>query len=132
MRSARALAGAAAALLLAFAAIAQDTVPVPKLAARVTDLTGTLSTAQRDSIEQRLRAFEEAKGSQVAVLLVPTLGPETIEEFAGRVADTWQLGRKGVDDGVLNPQQPSFDGAGNLIFLDPDNKQVKRVPAAEL
>jgi uncharacterized protein len=101
MRWARAWAAAAAAALVAFAALAQDAIPVPRLAARVTDQTGTLSTAQRDALEAKLRAFEEAKGSQVAVLLVPTVGSETIEEFAGRVADSWQLGRKGVDDGVL-------------------------------
>src|SRR5687767_3200422 len=101
MRWARALAGAAAALLVALAAIAQDAVPVPKLATRVTDQTGTLSVEQRDALEAKLRAFEESKGSQVAVLLVPTLGGEAIEDFAGRVADSWQLGRKGVDDGVL-------------------------------
>jgi uncharacterized protein len=35
------------------------------------------------------------------VLIVPTIGTETIEEFAGRVTDEWKLGRKGVDDGVL-------------------------------
>src|SRR5688500_17667108 len=101
MRWGRALAGAAAALLVALAAIAQDALAVPKLVARVTDQTGTLSAEQRDALEARLRAFEEAKGSQVAVLLEPTLGGEAIEDFAGRVADTWQLGRKGVDDGVL-------------------------------
>src|SRR5687768_7117531 len=100
MRWVRALAGAAA-LLVALAVLAQDAIPVPKLAARVTDQTGTLSAAQRDALEAKLTAFEEAKGSQVAVLVVPTLGSETIEEFAGRVADAWQLGRKEVDDGVL-------------------------------
>src|SRR5213078_811241 len=51
--------------------------------------------------DAKLAAFEQAKGSQVAVLLVPSIGSETIEEFAGRVTDAWQLGRKGVDDGVL-------------------------------
>src|SRR6187402_2607565 len=100
MRLARAWAGAAA-LLLAIAALAQEPVPVPRLSARVIDQTGTLSAAQRDGLEAKLRAFEEARGAQVAVLLVPTLGTEAIEDFAGRVADSWQLGRKGVDDGVL-------------------------------
>jgi len=101
MRWARALAGAAVALGVALGAAAQDAIPVPKLETRVTDQTGTLTAAQRDGLESRLRAFEEAKGSQVAVLLVPTIGGEAIEEFAGRVADSWALGRKGVDDGVL-------------------------------
>src|SRR5687767_11983728 len=98
------LARAAAAcmcLLLAFAAAAQDAAPVPKLAARVTDLTGTLTAAERDTLEAKLAAFEQARGSQVAVLLVPSIGQETVEEFAGRVTDEWKLGRKGVDDGVL-------------------------------
>jgi uncharacterized protein len=99
----RLLAGAAA-LIFAFGVLAQapeGAVPVPKLVTRVTDQTGTLTTADRERLEEKLRAFEAAKGSQVAVLLVPTIGSEVIEEFAGRVADAWQLGRKGVDDGVL-------------------------------
>src|SRR5574338_44028 len=76
-------------------------VPVPALKARVTDLTGTLSAAQRTALEERLAAFEARKGSQIAVLLVPTTQPETIEQYGIRVAEQWKLGRKGVDDGVL-------------------------------
>jgi uncharacterized protein len=87
------------AALSAVAALAATS--VPKLATRVTDLAGTLSAAQRDALESKLAAFENQRGSQVAVLIVPTIGDETIEEFAGRVTDEWQLGRKGVDDGVL-------------------------------
>lgn len=87
------------ALVLALGASAQ--VPVPKLTARVIDQTGALTAAQRDALEGKLRDFEQKRGSQVAVLIVPTIGDETIEEFAGRVTDAWQLGRKGVDDGVL-------------------------------
>ncbi len=100
----RLLTGSAALLLAAFAAVAAtptDPIPVPRLAAHVVDLTGTLSAAERDALDAKLRAFESARGSQVAVLLVPSIGPETIEEFAGRVTDEWKLGRKGVDDGVL-------------------------------
>ena len=76
-------------------------VPVPTLQARVTDLTNTLTEAQRSSLEARLAAFEAEKGSQIAVLLVPTTQPETIEQYSIRVAEQWKLGRKGVDDGVL-------------------------------
>ncbi len=85
----------------AFAATPTDPIPVPKLTARVTDLTGSLTAPERDSIEAKLADFEAKKGSQVAILLVPSIGPETIEEFAGRVTDEWKLGRKGVDDGAL-------------------------------
>jgi uncharacterized protein len=93
---------AIAAILAALAAVAAlAATPVPKLEKRVTDLAGTLTEPQRDALEAKLADFEKRRGSQVAVLVVPTIGDETIEEFAGRVADTWALGRKGVDDGVL-------------------------------
>lgn len=80
---------------------AQTSQPVPGLNARVTDQTGTLSADQRSRLEAKLAAFEAQKGAQIAVLLVPTVQPETIEQYSIRVLDTWKLGRKGVDDGVL-------------------------------
>lgn len=74
---------------------------VPALKARVTDTTGTLNSQQSAALEQTLAEFEARKGAQVAVLLVPTSQPETIEEYSVRVFEAWKLGRKGVDDGVL-------------------------------
>jgi len=82
-------------------ALAQEVQPVPKLAVRVTDLTETLSQDQRSSLEAKLADFERRKGAQIAVLVVPTVKPETIEEFSIRVMEGWKLGRKGVNDGVL-------------------------------
>jgi len=80
--------------------------PVPSLAARVTDLTGTLTAEQQTALEQKLAAFEARKGSQLAVLIVPTTHPEEIEQYSIRVVDKWKLGRgtvggKKVDDGAL-------------------------------
>jgi len=95
------LIGSAFAAWLALAGAAQAEVPVPVLSARVTDLSGTLTVQQRTELERQLAAFEREKGSQIAVLLVPTTQPETIEQYGIRVVDQWQLGRKGVDDGVL-------------------------------
>lgn len=89
-----------AALLLVPMLVLAD-VAVPPLKARVTDLTGTLDAAQKSALEQKLAAFEAKKGAQVAVLMLPTTQPETIEQYAVRVEETWKLGRKGVDDGVL-------------------------------
>jgi uncharacterized protein len=76
-------------------------VAVPTLKARVTDLTNTLTPAQTASIEQQLLALEQRKGSQLAVLIVPTTQPEAIEQYSLRVVEAWKLGRKGVDDGAL-------------------------------
>lgn len=91
----------AALALLALAGGVRAEVAVPPLQARVTDLTGTLSAEQKAKLEGELQAFEAKKGSQIAVLLVPTTEPETIEQYSIRVAEQWKLGRKGVDDGVL-------------------------------
>ena len=73
---------------------------VPALTARVTDLTGTLSGEAVTRIEAKLADLEAKKGSQIAVLIVPTTQPEDIDQFGIRVEDAWKLGRKGVDDGA--------------------------------
>lgn len=91
----------AAFLLALFAHVAHAEVAVPPLQARVTDLTQTLTPAQQSELEQTLQAFEARKGSQIAVLIVPTTQPEEIEQYAIRVAEAWKLGRKGIDDGAL-------------------------------
>ncbi|WP_273027930.1 TPM domain-containing protein [Massilia timonae] len=75
--------------------------PVPKLATRVTDQAGMLDAAQRQRLEAVLADYEAKTGSQIAVLLVNSTEPEAIEQYSIRVTDAWQLGRKGVDDGVL-------------------------------
>ena len=80
---------------------AEGLVPVPPLQARLTDLTKTLSAEQQAALEQTLRAFETKKGTQIAVLIVPTTKPEEIEQYALRVVELWKLGRKKVDDGAL-------------------------------
>lgn len=92
---------AAALVLFAFGVGAQALVAVPSLKSPVTDLTGTLTAEQVAALDAKLRAFEQSKGSQVAVLIVPTTQPEEIEQYSIRVAQAWKLGRKGVDDGAI-------------------------------
>lgn len=74
---------------------------VPYLTGRVVDLAELISESDRRRIEGKLVTFEEESGSQVAVLTVPSLEGEAIEDYAIRVAETWQLGRAEVDNGVL-------------------------------
>jgi uncharacterized protein len=76
-------------------------VAIPSLRAHITDLTGLLTSQQKDALERELTAFEAAKGSQIAVLILPTTKPEAIEQYSMRVVEQWKLGRKSVDDGVL-------------------------------
>jgi len=78
-----------------------DEVAVPTLKQRVTDLTGTLDPNQQAALESRLAQYEQVKGSQIAILIVPSTQPEAIEQYSIRVTDAWKIGRKGVDDGLL-------------------------------
>jgi uncharacterized protein len=98
-----ALAGAAFLLAASPAdrAMAQAQRPIPPLQSRVTDLTGTLTAAERTQLESRLAEFESRKGAQIAVLLVPSTQPEEIEQYSIRVVDAWKLGREKPDDGAL-------------------------------
>lgn len=75
--------------------------PIPAYSARVVDTIGLLQPDEKARLEQKLQAFEERKGSQVAVLIVDTTQPEEIEQYSIRVADAWKPGRKGVDDGAI-------------------------------
>jgi len=97
---------AAFAFVALSAASAQETSrdtlqPIPPLTAHVTDLTGTLSQGERQALEAKLAAWETRTTDQLAVLIVPTTQPETIEQYGIRVAEAWKLGQKGRDNGVL-------------------------------
>ncbi len=89
------------ALLLCWAFAAWADVAVPPLTGRVVDQTGTLSAADIAGLTQTLRGLELRKGSQIAVLIVPTTAPETIEQYSIRVAEAWKIGRRKIDDGAL-------------------------------
>ncbi|MDA8259621.1 MAG: TPM domain-containing protein [Betaproteobacteria bacterium] len=87
--------------LLPATAGAADLVPLPALSARVTDLTGTLDATQRGRLEAQLAAIDRSGRAQIAILLLPTTQPETIEQFGIRLAEAWKVGRKGADNGVI-------------------------------
>src|ERR1700716_4606966 len=86
-------------LCWAFAAFAD--VAVPPLSGRVVDQTATLSSGDIAALTQTLKNLEARKGSQVAVLIVPTTAPETIEQYSIRVAEAWKIGGKKIEDGAL-------------------------------
>lgn len=78
-----------------------ELVAIPELSSRVTDLTQTLSANEQAQLEQKLAAFEAKKGSQIALLIVPTTQPEDIAQYSIRVVEKWKIGREKVDDGLL-------------------------------
>ncbi|MDW8311403.1 MAG: TPM domain-containing protein [Burkholderiales bacterium] len=92
----------ASALSVLSAASAQEGLaPIPPLGARVTDTVNLLPAAERSSLEARLGSFEQKTGGQLAILIVATTQPETIEQYALRVAETWKIGQAQRDNGVV-------------------------------
>lgn len=75
--------------------------PIPALSTPVTDVTNTLSAPEQQALTQKLASFAQEKGSQIAVLIVPTTQPEDIAQYSLRVAEAWKIGREKEDDGVL-------------------------------
>ena len=89
---------AAVALAAAPCLLARD---VPFLSGRINDTADMIPAEFRERLEGTLAAFEKDTGAQVAVLTIDSLGGEVLEDYSLKVAQTWKLGRKGVDDGVL-------------------------------
>ena len=83
---------------LAIPAVALD---VPQLTGRIVDLAHILPSATVESLTTRLSAHEAQSSNQAAVLIVPSLEDDSLEEFSHRVSTTWKLGQKGTDNGVL-------------------------------
>ena len=74
---------------------------VPPLVAHVNDSAGMLSEAERTQLEQQLTSYEQKSGNQFALLTIPTLAGDALESFSIRVVESWKLGQKGKDNGLL-------------------------------
>jgi len=85
---------------------------VPFLSGRIVDNAGVLSSAAATELDNLLRAYEDSTGNQFAVLIISALDGENLEEFSHRVAETWKLGKKGVDNGAL-------------LFIAKDDRQLR-------
>jgi uncharacterized protein len=84
---------------IAVAALALDVPPSPR--GRVSDYTGTLTGSQTRELDEHLARFEQKTTNQVAVVLIPTLGGDSLEDYSIRLAEKWQVGRRGRDNGVI-------------------------------
>ena len=80
---------------------AQGVLPVPALTGHVMDSTGTLTAEQQKALEGKLTTFEQSRGAQVVILMIPSTQPEDIAAYAQRIGDNWKIGRKSIGDGLL-------------------------------
>jgi uncharacterized protein len=92
---------ALAATLVCLAGVAVSALDVPYLTGRVVDNANILKPETRGRISAASKAHEDSTGNQIAVLTVPSIKPDTIEDYAVKVFEAWKLGQKGKDNGVL-------------------------------
>jgi uncharacterized protein len=85
-------------LVLSLRAVALE---VPELQTRVTDLSGTLTSDEKTSLEARLQELETTDSTQIAVLIIPSLEGESLESYSIRVVEAWKLGQKEKNNGAL-------------------------------
>ena len=81
--------------------VAAQGLEIPRLTGRVVDRAGILSRAEQHALSVQLERFAKQKGPQFAVLILPSLEGEVIEQFSIRVVDQWKLGNEKRDDGLL-------------------------------
>jgi len=118
---------------------------VPPLQARVNDRAHVLTPAQSDALERKLAAFELETTHQIAVLTVPSLEGDPIEDFSIRVVEAWKLGREDADNGILvlvapNDRQARIEVGRGLEGVIPDaiasrilrNQMIPRFQAGDV
>lgn len=87
-------------LLISFSGFSQ--LAIPELwGTRVHDEAKVLSQGFVTQLEQLLKAQEDSTSNQIAVLIVPSLENEAIEDYTLRVSEAWKLGQENKDNGVL-------------------------------
>jgi len=88
-------------LLCVVAPVPAKALEVPQYQGYVTDLAGMISPTERQRLEQTLLAFEQSDSTQIAVLTIPSLEGDALEDFSIRTVEAWKIGQKGKDNGVL-------------------------------
>jgi len=88
-------------IMFVFSITALFSLDVPKLKARVNDNANIINSSDEQKLEALLRNVETKTSSQVALLTIPSLQGENLEDYSLRVAQSWKLGQKEFDNGVL-------------------------------
>lgn len=78
-----------------------DALDVPPLRGYVNDYANMISPRVRTKLEAELKSFEKSDSTQIVILTIPSLKGEVLEEFSMKVAETWKIGQKGKDNGII-------------------------------
>lgn len=88
-------------LAVIFAAANAGALDVPSYRSYVNDYGNMISPQMENRLEQYLASFDRSDSTQVAILTIPSLEGETLEDFSIRVVGQWKVGQQGRDNGIL-------------------------------
>jgi len=88
-------------LVIVAAALPCLALEIPKLEGRVMDLAGIFSSTAAAAMAAESERLEQENGAQIAVLTIPSLEGQPLEDYSMRVVEAWKLGREDRDNGVL-------------------------------
>ena len=81
--------------------VAQNVLPKPSTPQLVTDMAGVLSPEQKQALENKLVAIDDSSSNQIAVVILPTLDGNPIEEYATKLFREWGIGNTKTNNGIL-------------------------------
>jgi len=88
-------------VFLGFASVAFSQTYPPKPNTLVTDYTNTLSAGDKQQLEAKLVAFDDTSSTQLAIVMLKSVGDYDINEYAARLGHTWGIGQKGKNNGLI-------------------------------
>lgn len=86
-------------LLIGCLAFAQDF--PEKSNTLVTDYTNTLTAEEKQRLEDKLVAFNDSTSTQIAVVIIKSVGQYDINEYGAQLGRKWGIGQAGKNNGVL-------------------------------
>ena len=86
-------------LLCGYLTYAQDF--PPKSNTIVTDYTNTLSPDDKQRLENKLVAFDDSSSTQIAVVIMKSVGDYDINEYGQQLGRKWGIGQKGKNNGIM-------------------------------
>ncbi|MBI3291534.1 MAG: TPM domain-containing protein [Elusimicrobia bacterium] len=75
--------------------------PFPRPRGWVSDLAKVLDAPTQARLETLFSELEQKTGDEVAVVVVPSLGGESVEQYTNDLFKAWGIGKKGRDNGAL-------------------------------
>ena len=88
-------------LLLSVVTIAQDFPEKPNPPKIVNDFAGMLSADENERLEKKLTAYNDSTSTQIAVVIITSIGVYDASDYAFQLAEKWGIGQKGKNNGIL-------------------------------